>query len=109
MEEQKKHETEILKCILAENHKKNSEIFFIMMKDTHEGVTLYRVYSMLKENNRNIVIKETEETYNERVAKHYFNLLVNTYLRKGYEKIIKWREGDTYGDKKSRREDICRL
>lgn len=89
MEEQKKHEIEILKSILAENNKKKSEMFFIMMKDTYEGVTLYKVYSMLKKDRENIVIKEIEETYNGRIADHYFNLLVNTYLRKGYVKIIK--------------------
>lgn len=82
MEEQKKHKTEILKSVIVENHKKKSEMVFIMMKDTYGGVTLYKVYSMLKEDGGSVGIKETEDTYNEHVAKHYFNLLVGTYLRK---------------------------
>ena len=82
MKDQKKHKTEILKKVIVENHKRKTEMIFIMTKDTYEGKTLYRVYSTSKKEKENIGIKETEDTYNERVAKHYFNLLVSTYLRK---------------------------
>lgn len=82
MKGQEKHKAEILKSVVVENHKKKSEMVFIMMGDTYKGVTLYKVYSMSKEDGGNIGIKDTEDTYNERIANHYFNLLISTYLRK---------------------------
>lgn len=82
MEGQEKHKAEILKKVIVENHERKTEMIFIMTKDTYKGETLYRVYSTSKKEGGNIDIKETEDTCNERVAKHYFYLLVSTYLRK---------------------------
>ena len=80
---------ETLKEIVVKGHKENYEIVFMMLKDEYRGINVYQVYSMVKKNGKIIDINESQSTYSERDAGKYFDLLVNTYLRYRYAKIVK--------------------
>lgn len=86
----KKHgKVETLKEIVVKGHHKNYEIDFMMIKDEYKGINVYQVYSMVKKDGKIIDVNESQSTYSERDAGSYFNLLVNTYLRYRYAKIVK--------------------
>lgn len=89
MENQKMHVSETLKEIVVKGHKENYEIVFMMIKDEYKGINVYQVYSMVKKDGKIIDINESLSTYSERDAGNYFNLLVDTYLRYRYAKIVK--------------------
>lgn len=89
MENQKMHVSETLKEIVVKGHKENYEIVFMMLKDEYKGINVYQVYSMVKKDGKIIDINESQSTYSERDAGNYFDLLVDTYLRYRYAKIIK--------------------
>ena len=89
MESQEMHVSETLKEIMVKGHKKNYEIVFMMLKDEYKGINVYQVYSMVKKDGKIIDINESQSTYSERDAGKYFDLLVNTYLRYRYAKIVK--------------------
>ena len=89
MESQEMHVSEKLKEIVVKGHKENYEIVFVMIKDEYKGINVYQVYSMVKKDGKIIDINESQSTYSERDAENYFNLLVNTYLRYRYAKIVK--------------------
>ena len=89
MENQKMHVSETLKEIVVKGHKENYEIVFMMLKDEYKGINVYQVYSMVKKDGKIIDINESQSTYSERDAGNYFDLLVNTYLRYRYAKIVK--------------------
>ena len=91
MKNYKKNKMEILKEIMVKGHHKNFEVVFIMMKNEYEGISVYRVYSMLKKNGEMIDINESISTFSKHDAEDYFDMLVNTYLRYRYAKKIKWR------------------
>lgn len=89
MENEEKNITETLKEIVVKGHKENYEIVFMMIKDRYKGINVYQVYSMVKKDGKIIDINESQSTYSERDAGNYFNMLVNTYLRYRYAKIVK--------------------
>lgn len=89
MENQKMHVSETLKEIVVKGHKENYEIVFMMLKDEYKGINVYQVYSMVKKDGKIIDINESQSTYSERDAGNYFDLLVDTYLRYRYAKIVK--------------------
>lgn len=89
MESKEMHVSEKLKEIVVKGHKENYEIVFMMMKDEYRGINVYQVYSMVKKDGKIIDINESQSTYSERDAGNYFDMLVNTYLRYRYAKIIK--------------------
>ena len=89
MESQEMHVSEKLKEIVVKGHKENYEIVFVMIKDEYKGINVYQVYSMVKKDGKIIDINESQSTYSEHNAENYFNLLVNTYLRYRYAKIVK--------------------
>ena len=89
MKNYKKNKMEILKEIMVKGHHKNFEVVFTMMKNEYEGISVYRVYSMLKKNGEMIDIDESISTFSKHDAEDYFDLLVNTYLRYRYAKKIK--------------------
>lgn len=89
MESEKKNITETLKEIVVKGHKENYEIVFVMIKDEYKGINVYKVYSMVKKDEKIIDINESQSSYSERDAGNYFDLLVNTYLRYRYAKIVK--------------------
>lgn len=89
MENQKMHVSETLKEIVVKGHKENYEIVFMMLKDEYKGINVYQVYSMVKKDGKIIDINESQSTYSERDAGNYFDMLVNTYLRYRYAKIVK--------------------
>lgn len=89
MENQKMHVSETLKEIVVKGHKENYEIVFMMLKDEYKGINVYQVYSMVKKDGKIIDVNESQSTYSERDAENYFNLLVNTYLRYRYAKIVR--------------------
>ena len=89
MKSKKMHVLETLKEIVVKGHKENYEIVFMMLKDEYKGINVYQVYSMVKKDGKIIDINESQSTYSEREAGNYFDLLVNTYLRYRYVKIIK--------------------
>lgn len=89
MENEEKNITETLKEIVVKGHKENYEIVFMMIKDGYKGINVYQVYSMVKKDGKIIDINESQSTYSERDAGNYFDLLVNTYLRYRYAKIVK--------------------
>lgn len=89
MKNYKKNKMEILKEIMVKGHHKNFEVVFMMMKNEYEGISVYRVYAMLKKNGKIIDIDESLSTYSKHDAETYFDLLLNTYLRYRYVKIIK--------------------
>ena len=85
----KKNKIETLKKIMVKGHHKNFEIEFMLIKYEYEGISVYRVYAMLKKNGEIIDIDESLSTYSKHDAEDYFDLLINTYLRYRYAKIIK--------------------
>ena len=89
MENEEKNITETLKEIVVKGHKVNYEIVFMMIKDEYKGINVYQVYSMVKKDGKIIDINESLSTYSERDAGNYFDMLVNTYLRYRYAKIVK--------------------
>ena len=89
MESQEMHVSETLKEIVVKGHKENYEIVFMMLKDEYKGINVYQVYSMVKKDGKIIDINESQSTYSERDAGNYFDLLVDTYLRYRYAKIVK--------------------
>lgn len=89
MESQEKHISETLKEIVVKGHKENYEIVFMMIKDEYKGINVYKIYSMVKKDGEIIDINESHSTYSERDAENYFDLLVDTYLRYRYAKIVK--------------------
>ena len=89
MKNYKKNKMEILKEIMVKGHHKNFEVVFMMMKNEYEGISVYRVYSMLKKNGEIIDIDVSFSTFSKHDAEDYFDLLVNTYLRYRYAKKIK--------------------
>lgn len=89
MENRVKNMAEKLKEIVVKGYKENYEIVFMMVKDEYKGINVYQVYSMVKKDGKIIDINESQSTYSERDAENYFDLLVNTYLRYRYAKIIK--------------------
>ena len=89
MERQEMHVSETLKEIVVKGHKENYEIVFMMIKDEYRGINVYQVYSMVKKDGKIIDINESQSTYSERDAGNYLDLLVNTYLRYRYAKIVK--------------------
>ena len=89
MKNYKKNKTEILKEIMVKGHHKNFEVVFMMMKNEYKGINVYRVYAILKKDGKIIDIDESLSTYGKHTAENYFDMLVNTYLRQRYAKIIK--------------------
>lgn len=89
MENEEKNITETLKEIVVKGHKENYEIVFMMIKDEYKGINVYQVYSMVKKDGKIIDINKSLSTYSERDAGNYFDMLVNTYLRYRYAKIVK--------------------
>lgn len=89
MENEEKNITETLKEIVVKGYKENYEIVFMMIKDRYKGINVYQVYSMVKKDGKIIDINESQSTYSERDAVNYFDMLVNTYLRYRYAKIVK--------------------
>ena len=89
MKNYKKIKTEILKEIMVNGHHKNFEVIFMIKKNEYEGISIYRVYAMLKQNGKIIDIDKSLSTYSKHDAEDYFDLLVNTYLRYRYAKKIK--------------------
>lgn len=80
---------ETLKEIVVNGYRKGFEVVFMMVKDEYKGINVYQVYSMLKKDGKIIDIDESFGTYSERDARKYFDMLVNTYLRYRYAKIVK--------------------
>ena len=89
MESKGKNMTETLKEIVVKGHHKNFEIVFMMIKDEYKGINVYQVYSLLKKDGKIIDIDESLSTYSKNDAENFFDLLVNTYLRYRYAKIVK--------------------
>ena len=88
MGNKKKNMTETLKKIVVKGHHKNFEIEFMLMKHEYKGIGIYRTYAMLKKDGKIIDINESLSTYSKPDAIYYFDMLVNTYLRYRYAKII---------------------
>lgn len=80
---------EILKEIVVNGHHKGFEIVFMIVKDEYKGINVYQVYSMLRKDGKIIDIDECKSSYSERDAGNFFDMLVNTYLRYRYAKIVK--------------------
>lgn len=89
MKNYKKNKIELLKKIMVKGHHKKFEIEFMLTKHEYEGISVYRVYAMLKKNGEIIDIDESLSTYSKHDAEDYFDLLVNTYLRYRYAVKIK--------------------
>lgn len=89
MKNYKKNKIELLKKIMVKGHHKNFEIEFMLTKHEYKGISVYRVYAMLKKNGEIIDIDESLSTYSKHDAEDYFDLLVNTYLRYRYAVKIK--------------------
>lgn len=89
MENEKHGKVETLKKIVVNGHHKGFEVVFMMLKGKYKGINVYQVYSMLKKDGKIIDINESQSTYSERDAENYFDMLVNTYLRYRYAKIVK--------------------
>ena len=89
MKNYKKNKIETLKKIMVKGHHKNFEIEFMLIKHEYEGISVYRVYAMLKKNGEIIDIDVSFSTFSKHDAEDYFDLLVNTYLRYRYAKKIK--------------------
>lgn len=89
MKNYKKNKTEILKEVMVKGHHKNFEVVFTMMKNEYKGINVYRVYAILKKDGKIIDIDESQSTYSKHDAETYFDLLLNTYLRYRYVKIVK--------------------
>lgn len=80
---------ETLKKIVVNGYHKGFEVVFMMLKGKYKGINVYQVYSMVKKDGKIIDINKSQSTYSERDAGNYFDLLVNTYLRYRYAKIVK--------------------
>lgn len=89
MKNSKKNMTETLKEIMVKGHHKNFEVVFKMIRYNYKGIYTYQVYSLLKKDGKIIDIDESLSTYGKHTAENYFDMLVNTYLRYRYAKIIK--------------------
>lgn len=89
MESEMHGKVETLKEIVVKGHHENFEIVFMMIKEEYKGINVYQVYSMLRKDGKIIDINESQSTYSERDAGNYFDMLVNTYLRYRYAKIVK--------------------
>ena len=89
MKNYKKNKIETLKKIMVKGHHKNFEIEFMLIKHEYEGISVYRVYAMLKKNGEIIDIDVSFSTFSRHDAINYFDMLINTYLRYRYAKIIK--------------------
>lgn len=89
MENQEKNIAETLKKIVVNGYHKGFEVVFMMVKDEYKGINVYQVYSMVKKDGKIIDINESQSSYSERDAGNYFDMLVNTYLRYRYAKIVK--------------------
>ena len=89
MKNYKENKIEILKEIMVKGHHKNFEVVFTMTKNKYEGISIYRVYAMLKKNGEMIDIDESISTFSKHDAEDYFDMLVDTYLRYRYAKKIK--------------------
>lgn len=89
MKNYKKNKIETLKKIMVQGHHKSFTIEFMLIKYEYSGISVYRVYAMLKKNGEMIDIDESLSTYSKHDAEDYFDMLVNTYLRYRYAKIIK--------------------
>lgn len=89
MENKMNGKVETLKEIVVNGYRKGFEIVFMMVKDEYKGINVYQVYSMLRKDGKIIDIDESLSSYSERDAGNYFDMLVNTYLRYRYAKIVK--------------------
>lgn len=89
MENEKHGMVETLKEIVVNGHHKGFEVVFMMIKNEYKGISVYQVFSMLKKDGKVIDIDESQSTYSEYDAGNYFDMLVNTYLRYRYAKIVK--------------------
>lgn len=89
MENEKHGKVEKLKEIVVNGYHKSFEVVFMMVKDEYKGINVYQVYSMLRKDGKIIDIDESQSSYSERDAGNYFDMLVNTYLRYRYAKIVK--------------------
>ncbi len=89
MENEKYGKVERLKEIVVNGYRKGFEVVFMMVKDEYKGINVYQVYSVLRKDGKIIDVDESLSTYSERDAENYFDLLVNTYLRYRYAKIVK--------------------
>ena len=89
MKNYKKNKMETLKKIMVQGHHKKFTIEFMLIKHEYSGISVYRVYAMLKKNGEMIDIDESFSTFSKNDAEDYFDLLLNTYLRYRYAKIIK--------------------
>lgn len=89
MRNKKKNTIETLKEVMVNGHHKNFEVVFKMTRYNYKGINIYQVYSLLKKDGKIIDIDESLSTYSERDAGNYFDMLVNTYLRYRYAKIVK--------------------
>ena len=89
MENEMNGKVETLKEIVVNGYRKGFEIVFMMVKDEYKGINVYQVYSMLRKDGKIIDIDESLSSYSERDAGNYFDMLVNTYLRYRYAKIVK--------------------
>ena len=89
MGNKKKNTYETLKEVMVKGHHKNFEVVFKMMRYNYKGISVYQVYSILKKDGKIIDIDESMSTYGKHTAENYFDMLVNTYLRQRYAKIIK--------------------
>lgn len=89
MENEKHGKVETLKEIVVNGHSKGFEVVFMMVRDEYKGINVYQVYSMMRKDGKIIDIDESLSSYSERDAGNYFDMLVNTYLRYRYAKIVK--------------------
>lgn len=89
MENEKHGKVERLKEIVVNGYRKGFEVVFMMVKDEYKGINVYQVYSMLRKDGKIIDIDESLSSYSERDVGNYFDMLVNTYLRYRYAKIVK--------------------
>lgn len=89
MENEMHGKVETLKKIVVNGYHKGFEVVFMMLKGKYKGINVYQVYSMVKKDGKIIDINKSQSTYSERDAGNYFDLLVNTYLRYRYAKIVK--------------------
>ena len=89
MENEKHGKVERLKEIVVNGYRKGFEVVFMMVKDEYKGINVYQVYSMLRKDGKVIDIDESLSSYSESDAGKYFDMLVNTYLRYRYAKIVK--------------------
>ena len=89
MENEMHGKVEILKEIVINGYRKGFEVVFMMIKDEYKGINVYQVYSMLRKDGKIIDIDESISSYSERDVGNYFDMLVNTYLRYRYAKIVK--------------------